>query len=557
MRLYHSHFDDGLIASFIWGIHASSFIYFKKSLLLALFFLMSCTPQPIVDPEISVVVHVDGSEIDISLSPGSTVRDAYTAARVTAGALDRSEPPFFTVLSEGASLRLVRVVEKFEVVSAAIPYERQVLRNETLPEGETRLVQSGVNGLQEVTYRLMVEDGVEVSNTAVKFNIIQEAVPEIVMVGGQSLFSSLPIPGRLVYLLGGNAWLIEENTANRRPVVTTGDLDGRVFSLSPDGEWLLFTRKAPADDEDINSLWAARFGENGEEAQLIDLNAINVVHFAGWRPGSAYTIAYSTVEPRASAPGWQANNDLNLLSLSSSGQVKSLPVLLETNMGGTYGWWGMSFAWSPDGSKLAYVRPDSVGLLHTGTSDIEPLLEIVPLQTRSDWAWTPGLSWSPDGNLLFTIDHVFQRGAVSPEESPFFDLTAVPLGDGGPIYMVSQVGMFSYPLASPIQPQPDGEKAYQVAYLQSIFPLQSETSRYHLVLMDRDGSNKRVLFPVEGAPGLTPLKDWGVWSPSPLDDTRSLVLAVIYQDNLWFVDTEAGSARQITGDGLVSRLDWK
>jgi resuscitation-promoting factor RpfB len=159
--------------------------------------------------------------------------------------------------------------------------------------------------------------------------------------------------------------------------------------------------------------------------------------------------------------------------------------------------------------------------------------------------------------LLFTIDHVFQRGAVSPEESPFFDLTAVPLGDGGPIYMVSQVGMFSYPLASPIQPQPDGEKAYQVAYLQSIFPLQSETSRYHLVLMDRDGSNKRVLFPVEGAPGLTPLKDWGVWSPSPLDDTRSLVLAVIYQDNLWFVDTEAGSARQITGDGLVSRLDWK
>jgi resuscitation-promoting factor RpfB len=538
-------------------MHYSSIIIFRKSIFLTLLFLVACSLQPAAETELSVVVHADGSQINIRLSPGSTVRDAYTAAQVTPGALDRSDPPVFTVLTEGADLRLVRVVEEFDVVNVSIPYERQVLRNETLPEGETRLVQSGVNGNQEITYRRLYEDGLEVSHSAVKYVILQEAVPEIVMVGGQSLFSSFPIPGRLTYLLGGNAWLIDGNTANRHPVVATGDLDGRVFSLSHDGEWLLFTRRAPAEDENINQLWAARLGENGEEPQLVDLMVTNVVHFADWRPGSYYTIAYSTVEPRASAPGWQANNDLNMISLSSSGQIRNLPVLLETNMGGSYGWWGMSFTWSPDGSQMAYARPDSVGLLQFESKEIEPLLDIVPLQTRSDWAWTPGIGWGPEGSLLFTVDHVYQRGAVSPEESPFFDLTVLPLGEGGPIHMVSQVGMFSYPKVSTVQPQPDGEKAYQVAYLQSIFPLQSETSRYHLVLMDRDGSNKRVLFPVEGAPGLTPLKDWGVWSPAPLDDTRSFVLAVIYQDNLWFVDTGVGSARQITGDGLVSRIDWK
>jgi resuscitation-promoting factor RpfB len=557
MRLYHSHFDDGFIASFTRGFFKVSAFFIKKGVFLSLVIILACNPQPVSDPEITVVVKADGAETNVRLPPGSTGRDAYAAARITPGILDRSDPPIHNILTDGAKLKLVRIVEEYDVEEVVIPYERQLLRNETIPEGETRLVQPGVNGLQEITYRRLLEDGVEVSFNAVNYVVLEEAQPEIMMVGGQSLFSSFPIPGRLVYLLGGNAWLIEGYTSNRRPIVTTGDLDGRVFSLSPDGEWLLFTRRAPADDENINQLWVARLTVEGDAPELVDLNAINVVHFAGWRPGSAYTIAYSTVEPRASAPGWQANNDLQMVNLGSSGQVRSLPVELETNMGGTYGWWGMTFVWSPDGSQLAYARPDSVGILERGSNEIVPLLEIVPLQTRSDWAWTPGISWGPDGNFLYAVNHVYQPGAVSPEESPFFDLTVIPLGEGEPIDMVSQVGMFSYPLISPIQVQPGGENAYNVAYLQSIFPLQSETSRYHLMLMDRDGSNKRVIFPVEGAPGLSPLKDWGVWSPAPLDDSRSHSLAVIYQENLWFIDTVTGSARQITGDGLISRIDWK
>jgi resuscitation-promoting factor RpfB len=548
---------DGFLAGFIRGISKTSNFTVKKIIFLSLLLLLACNPQPTPNPEISVVVIADGNEVNLRLSPGSTGRDAYAAAKVTPGVLDKSDPPINSILIDGANLLLIRVVEEFEIEEVVIPYERQILRNETLPEGETRLVQPGVNGLQEITYRRLFEDGVEVSNSIVKSVIVEDAVPEILMVGGQPLFSSFPVPGRLAYLLGGNAWLIEDNTSNRLPIVTTGDLDGRVFSLSPDGEWLLFTRSVRQDDEIINQLWAAGISDPGDESLLVDLNVINVVNFAGWRPGSAYTIAYSTVEPRAYAPGWQANNDLQMVNLGSSGQVRSLPVELETNMGGTYGWWGMTFEWSPDGSKLAYSRPDSVGLLERGSNEIEPLLEIVPLQTRSDWAWTPGISWSPEGNLLYTVDHVYHPGVISHEESPFFDLTVIMLEEGGPLNMVSQVGMFSYPLTSPVQVKPDGEKAFQVAYLQSIFPLQSETSRYHLMLMDRDGSNKRVLFPVEGAPGFSPQKNWGSWSPAPLDDTGSHALAVIYQDNLWIIDTVTGSARQITGDGLISRIDWK
>ena len=123
--------------------------------------------------------------------------------------------------------------------------------------------------------------------------------------------------------------------------------------------------------------------------------------------------------------------------------------------------------------------------------------------------------------------------------------------------LVTQAGMFAYPLVSPEQTVVSSESAVQTASLQAILPTQSETSRYQLAVMDRDGSNRRVIFPLEGAPGMEPQDGWGVWSPGPLEDTGSYALAVVYQDNLWLVDLSAGVARQVTGDGLVSRVDWK
>jgi len=520
--------------------------------------LTGCTAPATTQPSLMVTVQADGKELQVKVPPGSTVQNAMSAAGITAGQLDRVEPSIDTVLKDGVKINLIRVTEAFKVEQAVIPFEHQVLRNETMPEGESRLVQPGVNGIQETTYRHLYEDGKEVSTSPVKTVIIKEAVPEIMMIGTQSPFSSYPLPGKLVYLLNGNAWLIEGTTGNRRPIVTTGDLDGSIFSLSPDGSWLLFTRHSKLDNT-INTLWTARTDQEG--SQLIDLKVSNIVHYAGWKPGSAYVIAYSTVEARASAPGWQANNDLNLVSMNRSGELRNLPALLDTNMGGNYGWWGMTFAWSQDGSSMAYTRPDSVGLLvpakDPGKSQLTSVLDIITLQTRSDWAWVPGLTWAPNGKTIFTLMHVPTPGAASPEESTAFDLAAVPLSGGPTMRLVSQAGMFAYPLASPFQKETLGDNNYQVAYLQAIFPNQSETSRTHIAVIDQNGSNRKLLFPAEGAPGMDPQAEWGAWSPAPMPDTGDYTLAVIYQKNIWLVDAASGEARQITGDNQVTRLDWK
>ena len=75
--------------------------------------------------------------------------------------------------------------------------------------------------------------------------------------------------------------------------------------------------------------------------------------------------------------------------------------------------------------------------------------------------------------------------------------------------------------------------------------------------MDQDGSNQRQLFPPPEAQGIEPQRDWGVWSPQLVEGGTAYTLAVLYQGNIWLIDSETGDAWQITGDGRINRLDWR
>jgi hypothetical protein len=494
-----------------------------------------------------VAITADNETRSVRVDSGSTVLQALQAAGITVGNLDQADPPFYAVLADGDDLKLTRVLEEFQTEIVVIPFERQTVRNETLPEGETRLVQPGVNGQEEITYRRILADGIETSKTVVKTVVLQEAAPEIVMVGAQTSFTPLSIPGILVYLAGGNAWMMDSSTSNRRLLVSTGDLDGHIFVLSPNGEYLIFTRKSkkPAGEE-INTLWVVRTMNTTPSPQW--LGAYNVVHFAGWIPGTN-SVAYSTVEPRTTAPGWQANNDLWRVSITGGAPRK----MLDANSGGVYGWWGMSFAYSADG-RLAYARPDGIGLVDQDGGYLKPMLDITPLNTHSDWAWIPGLAWGSDGKTLFMVTHSPAPAPISDEESPYFDLSAASLQNNTHVRISPQTGMFAYPSASPVR-QSGTERFYQVAFLQAIFPDQSETSRYRLMIMDRDGSNRRAIFPAPDAGGIEPQTP--TWAPEPIAGQAGDFLAVVYQGNLWLVDSGNGQSYQVTGDGLIGRIDWK
>jgi resuscitation-promoting factor RpfB len=491
-------------------------------------------------PAISVRITADRSPHDVSIPAGSSVADALDQAGIKLDSLDRVIPPLYSLVADGSAVRVIRVRERFEVETMTIPFERQTVRNDALPSGQTLMVQSGKNGRQEITYRILSEDGEDVSRTAMKTVLLEEAAPEIWMVGVNSSLRSTAISGTLCFADAANAWMFSGNSSHRIPLVSSGNLDGRVFRLSPDGIRLMYSAKSNAG---INSLF---YMEAKENAKPNSLNASNVTLFADWSPTDPNGIAYSSVQPITMAPGWQAQNDLRRIALDPAGKAgPKETVLLPANSEGVYAWWGTSFAWSPDGERIAYSRADQLGWVDRNTGSRHILLSITPFQARSDWAWLPPMQWTPDGKFLLAVVHGAPLGLELPEASPLFDLVAIPADGSRPILLIRRTGMFAYPAVSP--KRKDG--GYNVAFLQALRPLESDQSQYRLAVMDRDASNVRVIFPPEGDAGLVPQQVQ--WSPD------GAFIALTYRGDLWLVDVSSGAGQPLTSDGQVTRFDWK
>jgi hypothetical protein len=509
--------------------------------------ITACQPTSNQAITLSIPVAVDGELLTITTESGHTVEDALSANGIQLGEFDRTIPSRDSELTASLSITITRVKHELEIREQEIPFETNILPNETMALGEQQLIQTGLNGLQEVTYQHIIENGIEVSSSITARNIIREPQNEIIMEGVQSPNVPITINGKLAWLTAGNAWLMDGSTINRLPLVTSGDLDWRVFELSPDGEWLLFSRNPKEDTQEIiNSLWVINTID--PNANPIDLGINNVIHFAGWLPGEARSIVVSTAEIRTTSPGWQANNDLQIITFTEDGGVFAPVKWFEANSGGLYGWWGDSYIFQPGGKNITILKPDGIDLLSFDKSESTVLADILSYQTHGSWSWVTQASWSTDGSVLYAVNHR-DDGSSSPEESIHFDLDVYFMVDQSQRTLREDVGMFAYPS---ISPQYDTRQ--YLGFLQASFPLESETSPYRLRIMDVDGSDDKEVFPREGASGMLPQVIQ--WQPVGSDSTNEII-AVIYLGNIWLVDVNSGTLQQITGDGLTEKISWK
>ena len=515
-------------------------LHFFIGLMLFILFASACQPQPN-----QVFIEVDGNRQSLTTESG-TVRDALDEAGVELGKLDRVRPDLYTQLEPGLTIVVTRVREDVELERAVVPFERQIVVNEALAPGESRMAQLGTNGEEEITIRVVYEDNEEISRTEVSRLIVTEAVPEIMVVGPTDTLPSVQLNGAIAYLSNGNAWLMRSTNSSRRALTTDANLDSRVFDLSPDGRYLLYTTHLTNEIElPLNELWLASTTIVGEPA--ITVGVQGVLH-AEWSPViSPPLVAYSTAQRTANAPGWQANNDLWLMQLPANADEETLPQLAEiipANTQGLYSWWGTNFTWSPDGRKLAYARPDQIGVINLITDSnrldgsITPLLDFVPLQTFSDWVWVPTISWSPDGEFIAATVHGEPLAEEPPEESQVFDLWLFS-NDGKIAAKVrDQVGMWANPVW--------GEEG--IAFGRAVEPLKSVNSRYAIELIDHDGSNRQQIFPFRDEPGV--LFPEMAWSP---DNSR---LLFVYNGNLHLTGRQGGVPRQLTTDGQAGLPQW-
>ena len=79
------------------------------AVLLTLSLLTGCRSPQATAADISVSIRADGETSGVTLPAGSTVSQALQNAGISAGNLDKVEPPLYTVLSNGDTVTIVRV----------------------------------------------------------------------------------------------------------------------------------------------------------------------------------------------------------------------------------------------------------------------------------------------------------------------------------------------------------------------------------------------------------------------------------------------------------------
>ncbi len=526
-------------------------------LLLLCLVVVACDDSSVPTGESDLRVEViDGNVRRTYISKEKVSVDEFLQkANIVINDLDRIEPSRFTLLEDGITITIVRGTEETNCFEEDYAFETRRIPTDSLNPGEEVIGQAGANGTMRICERCIFENGVQTACSITSQTPIQEAVEQIVYYGTGGVDVPILFEGKLAYISNGQAWFIEENTRNRRALTTEGLLDGRVFDLSPNGRQLLYSRatESKEDLEFTNELWAILDTGNPSPVRLLPDNVLT----AEWMPNDNFAVSYSTANPTNAFPGYEAYNDVYIMQINSqTGQSIDFQNVVAENALGAYSFWGTRYQWSPDGTKLAWSRADSVGTVNLEDGEYTTLLsfpEFAPALS-ANWVWQPEIHWSYDSRWLLTTIHGAPYSTESAENSIIFDIAVLDPQNGLLLdKFLPQTGLWAAPRFSPIRQDAAGFPDYEIAFLQARDPLNSLGGEYDLVVADRDGSNPRKIFPQADRPGIRPFNEANtefVWSPSGTH------LAVIYQGNLWLIEVASGLAQQITIDGQASHPRW-
>jgi hypothetical protein len=511
---------------------------------------------------VPLTLQVDGQTFNLTTN-AATVRELLAEAGVEVGELDEVNPPLFTPLMPEMAVRVIRVSETVDVTEEIIPFERKFIRTDGMSADDPpQIVQAGQNGRKEINIRIVYRDGQEVSRIRTNEVTLAEPQDELVMIGIGANRGNVDFSGILAYVSGGTAVLMRGSTAVPETLNTGDGLDGRVFSLSPTGSHLLYTRVISDDVGFVqssgfdrnsgfgNSLWVIGTERGAEPREL----GVENVLWADWNPNriDLRQIAYTTADPSDQPPGWEANNDLWLADLFENAGTPFEPEQFIDTYPALNGWWGGNYAWSPDGRMIAYAYANEVGLIDTFAEENafkrRQLQEFTAYNTLADWVWVPTLTWSPDGRFVAVTNHGGDDDRTMEFNSWVFDIFS-SLNQ----QLIDQTGMWGHLhwVTNPNQSS--------IAFLRTADPVDSLRSNYTLWLMDQDGSNARQIYPPLGENSAFPRdRQFMAWGPSGQD------IAFIFDDDLFIINLETAvsssnqtAATQVTADDTpASHPTW-
>ncbi len=129
----------------------------------------------------AVTVVVDGQSIALTFDGPVRLSEVLDGAGVTLGDLDRVH------VSAGAdgstTVTVVRIAPGDRVETADVPFPTREQQDDTLYEGQKKVLQAGVPGTVERTYKVVTVDGVEIYASAPLEVVLTQPVEQVVAVG--------------------------------------------------------------------------------------------------------------------------------------------------------------------------------------------------------------------------------------------------------------------------------------------------------------------------------------------------------------------------------------
>lgn len=158
---------------------------------------MSCLPsEPVKDGMVitiksakSVTLSADGSNVKYAIYEG-TVSDLLELAQVTLGADDYTQPSVDTQLDENMTVTVYRVEYKTETQNEATAFSTKKQNDSSMSSGTQKVVTKGVNGEDQVSYKVKYVNGKEKSKTELSRKTIKQPTTKVVKVGTKKVAAS-------------------------------------------------------------------------------------------------------------------------------------------------------------------------------------------------------------------------------------------------------------------------------------------------------------------------------------------------------------------------------
>ena len=183
----------------------------------------------VVLPEENVVPNLD-SEITENSSKIVITGVTQDVSVVTAVAEESEEIHLDELLSAYNT-----IVEKIEVIEEEIPYETITKDTSNSSSTNTKVIQDGVNGLKNVTYKVKYQNDIEIERNFIKEEIVKEAVDKIVQISNVTTRNSQTVDRETASkIVKESSSSLASKVANKTPVKKT--LNASAYTASTCGK---------------------------------------------------------------------------------------------------------------------------------------------------------------------------------------------------------------------------------------------------------------------------------------------------------------------------------